>query len=577
MTSSAKPETTKQQATSSSRRGRPRRKVPTLDQGGVLQFPTRSSRKDWNHWHFERKNPVSWKFASVRPVLGRAMLDALHRMSGPGNAIATGSTALAYQTQTKPFFLWLSETQADARGHLPGEQDTILDPQLLEDFRIAMDLRTTLGEVTGTTAYAYKSAPLRILRHLYLEDGSIFGPGWRDQDFLPGDRIDDTKPNEPYSLAETQRIISICASILHKLHDKDDIQSRTLVEISAFVIIGLKLGIEPECLPVLTLASLKTDGSRIKVRYIKRRGGGGNGFRKSRTTNPANQDEGMDTEEEATADGTSFREAAGALALLRDRARLRQDEEGGNDEAAPLFTFNCVAEAFRAFSGHLHEGGLRGDDGGRLALVRNRLRPTWRTQRTIRHGGRLSIDRSDNSSDVRAKHYLDNDRIRPFLENAVLDAQAQAWEHALARRIINLSDDAAPDDVAGAAKKAGVSNSEIATALTGEQDLWLASCRDFTNSPFDKPGTPCSKAFFGCVVCPNALITRRSLPAILGFRAHIERRREEMATTDWDALYGTAWREITMAILPQFDERTVAEAEKISRGLDMHLPPEMFQ
>ena len=503
------------------------------------------------------------------------MLDAVHRMSGPGKAIATGSTALAYQTQSKPFFLWLAETEKDARGQEPGKEDTILDPQIVEDFRIAMDLRATLGEVTGTTAYAYKAAPLRILRQLYLEDAAVLGPGWRNEDFLPGERIDDTKPNAPYSLAESQRIISACAAILHRTHDSGDPGDRAVMEIAAFVIIGLKLGIEPECLPVLTLANLRTDGRRIKVRYIKRRGGGGNGFRKSRTTNPS--DGGIDTEEEAIADGTSFREAAGALALLRDRARERQDQDGGAADATPLFTFHCAADAFRAFSDHLNESGLRDDHGGRLPIVRNRLRPTWRTQRTIRHGGRLSIDRSDNSADVRAKHYLDNDRMRPFLENAVLDAQAQAWDHALSRRVIDLPNDASDDQVSAAARKAKVAQNDIATALSGEQDLWLASCRDFTNSPFDKPGTPCSKAFFGCVVCPNALITRRSLPAILGFRAHVERRRDEMGSPEWEALYGAAWREITHAILPQFDQRTVAEAETIARGLDMHLPPEMLQ
>ena len=258
------------------------------------------------------------------------MLDAVHRMSGPGKAIATGSTALAYQTQSKPFFLWLAETEKDARGQEPGKEDTILDPQIVEDFRIAMDLRATLGEVTGTTAYAYKAAPLRILRQLYLEDAAVLGPSWRVEDFLPGERIDDTKPNAPYSLAESQRIISACAAILHRTHDSGDPGDRAVMEIAAFVIIGLKLGIEPECLPVLTLANLRPDGRRIKVRYIKRRGGGGNGFRKSRTTNPS--DCGIDTEEEAIADGTSFREAAGALALLRDRARERQDQDGGTVE-----------------------------------------------------------------------------------------------------------------------------------------------------------------------------------------------------------------------------------------------------
>lgn len=582
MTSSARPNPSENLCPGTTRLGRPRRPVPELDDDGIINFPSRSDPKKWEHRHFERNQPLAWDFAAARPALGRAMLDAVHAMSGPGNAIATGSTALAYQTQTKPFFLFLAATGPDARGRLPGRDDLVLDPQLLEDFRIAMDLRATNSEVTGTTAYAYKSSPLRILRHIYLGDPDIFGPGWRDEDFLPGDRIDDTRPNQPYSLAEAQRIITACAAVLHQFHDSADAARKIQVEIAAFVILGLKLGIEPECLPLLNLANLKTDGRRIRVRYLKRRGGGGNGMRKTRITEPSDatrldQPTSADTEEEVVADGASFREAAGVLALLRDRARSRQAKSGSADDEAHLFTFYCAAATFRAFSAHLNESGLRGDDGGPLPIVRNRLRPTWRTQRTVRHGGRLSIDRSDNSTDVRAKHYLDNDRMKPFLDDAISDAQSQAWEHALSRRVVSLPQNASAANRELAAEAAGVSTAEISRALTGEQDLWLASCRDFNNSPFDKPGTPCSKSFFGCVLCPNALITRRSLPGILGFRAHMERRREEMAAIAWDELYGATWREISLSILPQFDERTVAEAEKIARGLDMHLPPELIQ
>lgn len=582
MTSSA--EAASQALSGAARLGRRRRAVPELTETGVLLFPARSDPRKWEHRHYERSHPLAWEFASSRPALGRAMLDALHAMSGPGNAIATGSTALAYQTQTKPFFLFLETTQPDARGRLPGMDDLVLDPQLLEDFRIAMDLRATRSEVTGTTAYAYKAAPLRILRHIYLGDRKAFGPGWRDEDFLPGDRIDDTRPNQPYSLAEAQRIITACSSILHQFHDSHDAARRLQVEIAAFVILGLKLGIEPECLPQLTLANLRTDGRRIRVRYTKRRGGGGNGFRRTRLTDAIAEDIQGDEAgevEEVVADGTSFREAAGVLALLRDRARARSARKHADTEAdhneIPLFTFYCAASTFRAFGALLNEAGLRADDGGALPIVRNRLRPTWRTQRTIRHGGRLSIDRSDNSADVRARHYLDNDRIKPFLHDAISDAQSQAWEHALSRRIVDLPADATADRINEAAERADATTAEINSALSGHQDLWLASCRDFTNSPFDKPGTPCTKAFFGCVVCPNALITRRSLPGILGFRAHMERRRDEMPSIAWNELYGAAWAEITQAILPQFDERTVAEAGKIARGLDMHLPPELLQ
>ena len=80
-----------------------------------------------------------------------------------------------------------------------------------------------------------------------------------------------------------------------------------------------------------------------------------------------------------------------------------------------------------------------------------------------------------------------------------------------------------------------------------------------------------------CAAAPFVVCRVVRLTLAFGFRAHVERRRDEMGSPEWEALYGAAWREITHAILPQFDQRTVAEAETIARGLDMHLPPEMLQ
>lgn len=552
------------------RRGRARKPVVASDDSNVVKLAHKSNPNTWQHVHFERSKPINWKFAKVRPALGRAMLDMMHALSSPGDTIATRSTALAYQTQTKPFFLWLGETGPDVRGKLPGADDLLLNPRLLEEFRIAMDLRATNGEITGTTAYAYRASPLRILRQMYLRDREIFGAGWRDEDLVIGDRVNDTVPNEPYSLAEARRIIDACSDMLTKLHKSQRRKDEDPLEIAAFIIIGLKLGIEAECLPLLTLADIRNDGDRIKVRYVKRRGGGGHGFRKSRISNK------FDETEEITATGSTFREAAGVLSMLRNRARSRQKSRVA-DNKMKLFTFICVAETFRHFSDTLYVGGLRGDNGERLPIVRNRLRPTWRTQRTIKHGGRLSIDRSDNSKDIRAKHYLDNPQIRPFLYDAIADAQAEAMQYALDKRVIDLPEEADADDVRTVAAKLETNEAKIRNALGGKQDVWLASCTDFTNSPFDKPGTPCTKSFFGCVLCPNALMTRRSLPAILGFKAHMERRREEMAVDDWDKMYAASWLEISTSILLQFSPSVLAEAQAIAEGLDMHLPPELIQ
>ena len=78
------------------------------------------------------------------------------------------------------------------------------------------------------------------------------------------------------------------------------------------------------------------------------------------------------------------------------------------------------------------------------------------------------------------------------------------------------ADHLSPDDEArwrrGAAIPIGTE--DLPALLDGDQDVWLAACSGFHNSPFGKAGSPCPQPFWGCLECRNAVITACKLPVI---------------------------------------------------------------
>ncbi|MFX7961235.1 hypothetical protein ABTK60_20310, partial [Acinetobacter baumannii] len=78
----------------------------------------------------------------------------------------------------------------------------------------------------------------------------------------------------------------------------------------------------------------------------------------------------------------------------------------------------------------------------------------------------------------------------------------------------------------------------IPALLDGDQDVWLAACAGFQNSPFAEAGSPCPQPFWGCLECRNAVITARKLPAILAFLDFIEGERAGLSAADWSIKFG---------------------------------------
>jgi hypothetical protein len=108
----------------------------------------------------------------------------------------------------------------------------------------------------------------------------------------------------------------------------------------------------------------------------------------------------------------------------------------------------------------------------------------------------------------------------------------------------------------------------VAALLNREQNVWLASCAAFYDSPLGTPGSPCPQPFWGCLDCSNAVITTRKLPAILAFLTFIEMQRAALTAADWSLKFGRAHARITTQVLPVFSETEIAQARALVHRFD---------
>src|SRR3546814_6848041 len=133
-------------------------------------------------------------------------------------------------------------------------------------------------------------------------------------------------------------------------------------------------------------------------------------------------------------------------------------------------------------------------------------------------------------------------------------------------RISDWSSDVCSSDLEQALRKAPdqaeplMPLATVGPLLDGEQDVWLAACAGFHNSPFAEAGSPCAQPFWGCLDCPNAVITARKLPAILAFLVFVEEQRLSLPATDWAAKFGRVHARLTAQVI----DRRVGE-ECVSR------------
>ncbi|MGH8429602.1 MAG: hypothetical protein ACREUF_04275, partial [Solimonas sp.] len=210
------------------------------------------------------------------------------------------------------------------------------------------------------------------------------------------------------------------------------------------------------------------------------------------------------------------------------------------------------------------------DDRRPLHLLLSRLRKTHKALWYAKTQGDLARFAVGHTPEIAARHYADLPSLRHLHEQTIADGLNDALVSALAPRIVTPKEEArAHRDPA--ALKLPVPPSKVRALMSGREDVWLASCAGFHNSPFAAEGELCPQPFWGCLECPNAVITARKLPALIAFLDFIVSRRAGLSEADWWAKFGRPFARITRQILPAFPERIVAEARQKARSPE-HAP-----
>jgi hypothetical protein len=212
--------------------------------------------------------------------------------------------------------------------------------------------------------------------------------------------------------------------------------------------------------------------------------------------------------------------------------------------------------------------------GAPIRLDLRRLRKTYKSRRYLRSAGVLDDFAEGHTKQVAATHYANIAAHRELHETAVENGLRQALDAALAPPVV--LDDAGQRLDTGAD---GLQPEEVQAALSGHNDVFLASCKDFHASPFAlKPGTGCPVAIWGCLECPNAVFTTRHLPSVLAFLDFVEQQREMLPAGEWKARYATAWDRIVHGVRPRFTAAQVATAQAIAEadGPRLALPAQLL-
>ncbi|MEV4780476.1 hypothetical protein [Burkholderia sp. LMU1-1-1.1] len=218
--------------------------------------------------------------------------------------------------------------------------------------------------------------------------------------------------------------------------------------------------------------------------------------------------------------------------------------------------------------GFLEKHNVRGRDGEILRFSFMAARKTEATSAYLKHGNLANVSKKvlkhhgKEALTTTAMCYLTNDATHHVHDAAVRNAQDKAVFDA---RISVITGDQ-PDklEIQRLSKELKVPAKKVIAIVNGEQDVFIASCKDFYNKPGGKPDTACDDPWT-CFGCSNGLWTSRILPRVVKFLWFMEEQRNLLTHTDWAAKFSVPYRAITQEILPRFQARTIewakAEAE----------------
>ncbi|WP_062770883.1 hypothetical protein [Sphingopyxis terrae] len=345
------------------------------------------------------------------------------------------------------------------------------------------------------------------------------------------------------------------STLIDDLHGRHHLLASDLAAL--LVLLTLDTGLEPECLKALTVDCLTNPhAGTVELRYLKRRARGAE--HKSMRV----RDGGSGTP------GGLIRRLIDVTAIAREHLtddRLWVYHNAGGLRAG-------IAHPKERIAAWVAQHAIVDDDGKPLHLLLSRLRKThkalWYTK-TEGHMARFAVG---HSREVAARHYADLPSLRPLHEAAIADA----FREAVATATPTVLPPTTEQELREAPEQAAplMPPDTVGPLLDGEQDVWLAACAGFHSSPFAEAGSPCAQPFWGCLDCPNAVITARKLPAILAFLAFVEEQRSSLPASDWAAKFGRVHARITAQVLPTFSDAVVADARRQMESERLYLPPE---
>lgn len=325
------------------------------------------------------------------------------------------------------------------------------------------------------------------------------------------------------------------------------------------VLMGLRTGLPPECIKDLTIDCVTSSDSRyVTVEYVKRRGTG-----RSSVSVP-NQ-------------GEFSPSRLIDLVLAATEAVRPHVEKSVRHRLFVCRTRRAGGTAFRAadfqgeFARWCDREGLEIEGPADL----RRLRKTRKVARAMALKGSVTDIADDHTTQVARDHYLQTTTLQVLSAEVIRKVQQRITKE-MADGPVVVPPDAAEEVMREA--PAGPDLEPIAAALSGRLDVGLASCRDVRSSPFAPAGELCPAAFGGsCLSCENAVITERSLPAILLFCDHIEAQRRELAPPEWERRWLDTIERIRTEILPSFPEAVIEEARGRTDDTPdiLHLPAPM--
>lgn len=351
---------------------------------------------------------------------------------------------------------------------------------------------------------------------------------------------------ELYGLRRRQGLDN--ATLVDDLHARRYLTAEDIVPF--FVLLSLETGLEPECFKALKADCLRnaTNGT-VEIAYMKRRA------------------RGSEHKTVRVRDGASSTPGGLVRLLLELTESARQHHQS---DSLWLF-FHCgrfmdvIRHPRSTIDNWTRRHGIVDDDGLPLRLLLSRLRKTHKALWYAKTGGDLTRFAIGHSPEVAVNHYADIPALRHLHEQTVADGLDDALTSALAPRIIT------PAEAPSADVATSINADAIVEPADSDEDVWLARCDGFTKSPFAEEGEPCPQPFWGCLECPNAVISAHKLPAIIAFHDFILSRRANMTEADWHSRFGRPWQRITKQILPAFSDAVIAEAREAALALE-HRP-----